>query len=101
MATEIQRTVLVRVGEHECVTCERCATTFAVVHPACPSCSQEFRLRQELVECRDRLEHAERKFAGEWPYETDKCRDCGATLTPSGYCVMCGLYNTAPKGATE
>ena len=26
------------------------------------------RLRQELVECRDKLEHAERKLAGEWPY---------------------------------
>lgn len=31
---------LIPVGSHECVTCERCATTFAAVHPACPSCVQ-------------------------------------------------------------
>ncbi len=34
---------LVAVGEHECVTCHRCACTFARVHPACPRCSQEAR----------------------------------------------------------
>src|SRR5215471_10407359 len=27
------------VGKHECVTCLRCATTYAAVHPACPRCS--------------------------------------------------------------
>jgi len=47
MPTEIQRTILVKVGSHECVTCQRCATTFAAVHPACPSCSQEFRFRAD------------------------------------------------------
>ena len=30
---------LIAVGLHECVTCLRCATTFAAVHPACPYCS--------------------------------------------------------------
>jgi hypothetical protein len=31
------------VGEHECVTCPRCATTYAKVHPACPRCSSAAR----------------------------------------------------------
>lgn len=29
---------LIPVGKHECVTCRRCATTFAAVHPECPAC---------------------------------------------------------------
>jgi hypothetical protein len=37
-------TKTVDVGMHECVTCTRCATTYARVHPACPSCSMETRL---------------------------------------------------------
>jgi hypothetical protein len=32
---------LIDVGEHECVTCTRCATTFAKVHPACPECTAQ------------------------------------------------------------
>ena len=42
-----KRTILIEVGEHQCLTCTRCSTTFARVHPACPSCSQEFRARAE------------------------------------------------------
>lgn len=36
---------LIAVGTHECVTCPRCACTFAAVHPACPRCSEESRER--------------------------------------------------------
>ena len=42
------------------------------------------RLRQELVECRDRLEHAERKLAGEWPYGT------ASEEIPIPNCSRCG-----------
>lgn len=38
-------TELVAVGKHECVTCMRCACTFAAVHPACPSCAATTRDR--------------------------------------------------------
>lgn len=31
---------MIPVGEHDCVTCPRCACTFASVHPACPRCSE-------------------------------------------------------------
>lgn len=34
---------LVAVGMHACVTCTRCSTTFAAVHPACPRCSARSR----------------------------------------------------------
>jgi hypothetical protein len=33
------------------------------------------RLRLELIVARDRLEHAERKLAGEWPYDDDRLAD--------------------------
>lgn len=52
-AEQIKRTILVEVGPHECVTCQRCATTFARVHPACPSCSQEFRVQSENERMRE------------------------------------------------
>lgn len=29
---------------HACVTCTRCSTTFAAVHPACPACAARERL---------------------------------------------------------
>jgi len=65
---------LLDVGEHECVTCPRCACTFAKVHPACPRCSVEaqlvqverkssdainehLRLRIATIEERDNLAH--------------------------------------------
>lgn len=41
----------------------------------------------------------EEQFSGTWSDEDDDesdlkiCEDCGATCTPSGYCVMCGKYN--------
>jgi hypothetical protein len=36
------------VGRHECVTCRRCACTFAAVHPACPRCSERHRSAGEI-----------------------------------------------------
>lgn len=35
---------LVAVGQHECVTCVSCATTFAFIHAACPRCVQDARV---------------------------------------------------------
>lgn len=46
---------LVHVGERECVTCTRCATTFAAVHPACPYCSADRRRNNEIERLRDAL----------------------------------------------
>jgi hypothetical protein len=56
----ISTTVLMRVGKHECVTCQRCACTFAAVHPACPRCSEEFRKRAEVERLRERVTNYER-----------------------------------------
>ncbi len=50
---------LVAVGEHECVTCHRCACTFARVHPACPRCSQEARGLVALAKAEQELNRAE------------------------------------------
>lgn len=35
---------LISVGLHECVTCLKCACTFAAVHPACPRCAEQHRM---------------------------------------------------------
>lgn len=40
----VMPSTLVPVGEHECATCELCACTFAIVHPACPRCSEQERI---------------------------------------------------------
>ena len=50
---------LVNVGEYECVTCTRCATTFAIVHPTCPRCV----MQAEAAWLRHELEKAEEKLA--------------------------------------
>lgn len=60
---------LLPVGEHECVTCRRCACTFAVVHPACPRCSTEERAAQQLEQA-DSLAEANKRL-NEW-YGTAK-----------------------------
>ena len=40
---------LLPIGEHECVTCTRCALSFAAAHPACPRCAQAWRGEQDLA----------------------------------------------------
>lgn len=86
---EIKRTILVEVGPHECVTCQRCATTFAAVHPACPSCSQEFRLRADNERLREAAQQALAKADAEGLTDaTHWVRDLRAALA-------------APEGATD
>lgn len=52
------------VGMHECVTCSRCACTYAAVHPACPRCSESDRLEADLARTRLDLEERIRVNVG-------------------------------------
>jgi len=50
------------VGEHECATCKRCATTYAIVHPACPKCAERDRVEAELSRLREQRDATMRSY---------------------------------------
>ena len=43
------------VGVHECATCKRCATTYAIVHLVCPKCAERDRVEAEIARLKQQV----------------------------------------------